>query len=347
MSASRSELMTDITLPQAGAAQPILELDHISKRFTRKLDVAERIANLLGANRRETTVHAVDGVSFSIEKGEVLGLVGESGCGKSTLGRVVANIHSPSDGTLKYRGKSISEMSKEEERDYTLNTQMIFQDPMSSLNPRMRVREIIGEAPKVHGLITGDYDGFVDEIMLKVGLDPAYKKRFPHQFSGGQRQRIGIARAMAVNPKLIVCDESVAALDVSIQAQVLNLFMKLRADLDLTYLFISHDLGVVEHISDRVVIMYLGRVVESASTDELFNHPSHPYTQALLKEVPRVNTGRKVFEPIKGEIPSPINPPRGCHFHPRCPMAHERCRVEIPAMKTIGNNHISACHLND
>jgi len=339
--------MTDIPLPQVGAAQPIVELDHISKRFTRKLDVAEKIANLLGANRRETTVHAVDGVSFSIKKGEVVGLVGESGCGKSTLGRVVANIHSPSYGTLKYRGKSISEMSKEEKRDYTLNTQMIFQDPMSSLNPRMRVREIIGEAPKVHGLTTGGYDDFVDEIMLKVGLDPAYKKRFPHQFSGGQRQRIGIARALAVNPELIVCDESVAALDVSIQAQVLNLFMKLRADLDLTYLFISHDLGVVEHISDRVVIMYLGRVVESARTQELFDHPNHPYTQALLKEVPRINTGRKVFEPIKGEIPSPINPPKGCHFHPRCPMAHERCRIEIPGMKAIGNNHISACHLND
>ena len=347
MSILKAEQMTDMTLPQADAAQPILELDHISKRFTRKLDAAEKVANLLGANRREITAHAVDDVSFSIQKGEVVGLVGESGCGKSTLGRVVANIHSPSGGTLKYRGKSLIEMSKEEKRDYTLKTQMIFQDPMSSLNPRMRVREIIGEAPKVHGLIDGSYDDFLDEIMLKVGLDPAYKKRFPHQFSGGQRQRIGIARALAVNPELIVCDESVAALDVSIQAQVLNLFMKLREELDLTYLFISHDLGVVEHISDRVVIMYLGRVVESAKTEELFNSPNHPYTQALLKEVPRINTGRKVFEPIKGEIPSPINPPKGCHFHPRCPMAHERCRVEVPAMKTIAPGHISACHLNE
>ena len=345
---STVEAQNTTTAPEAATdSAPVLSLENVTKRFTRRLDAAEKLANLFGAGRKEITVHAVDGVSLSIAKGEVVGLVGESGCGKSTLGRVVANIHAPTSGTLRYRGKSLAEMSGEEKRDYTLKTQMIFQDPMSSLNPRMRVREIIGEAPRVHGLVKGDYDAFVDETMLKVGLDPSYKKRFPHQFSGGQRQRIGIARALAVNPELIVCDESVAALDVSIQAQVLNLFMKLRADLDLTYLFISHDLGVVEHISDRVVIMYLGRVVETARTEELFARPNHPYTQALLKEVPRINTGRKLFEPVKGEIPSPINPPKGCHFHPRCPFATERCRTEVPQLRTIAPGHISACHLNE
>ena len=225
---------------------------------------------------------------------------------------------------------------------------MIFQDPMSSLNPRMRVSDIIGEAPKAHGLVANqELDDYLDDVMLKVGLDPSFKRRFPHQFSGGQRQRIGIARALAVNPELIVCDESVAALDVSIQAQVLNLFMQLRADMDLTYLFISHDLGVVEHISDRVVIMYLGRVVETAPTSEIYAKPNHPYTQALLKEVPRINTGRKKFEPVKGEIPSPIHPPKGCHFHPRCPLAHDRCKIEAPKLKQIASGHMSACHLND
>jgi peptide/nickel transport system ATP-binding protein len=219
---------------------------------------------------------------------------------------------------------------------------------MSSLNPRLKVSDIISEAPLFHGLIKrGEVEDYVAMTMQRVGLDPSYRHRYPHQFSGGQRQRIGIARALAVQPDFIVCDEAVAALDVSIQAQVLNLFMDLREDLGLTYLFISHDLGVVEHLSDRVVIMYLGRVVETAPTEELFAAPNHPYTKALLAEAPRLETDRRIYAPIKGEIPSPLDPPKGCHFHPRCPHATERCRIEVPKLKEISPGRTSACHLND
>ena len=225
---------------------------------------------------------------------------------------------------------------------------MIFQDPMSSLNPRLRVQDIVGEAPVVHRVVShSEIEDYVAQIMTRVGLDPSYARRYPHQFSGGQRQRIGIARALAVQPDFLVCDESVAALDVSIQAQVLNLFMKLREDLNLTYLFISHDLGVVEHLSDRVVIMYLGRVVEVAPTEDLFREPNHPYTKALLAEVPRLDTRARRFAPIEGEIPSPIDPPSGCHFHPRCPNATLRCREERPVLREISPDRHSACHLND
>jgi len=233
-------------------------------------------------------------------------------------------------------------------RRFGLGVQMIFQDPYASLNPRLRVAEIVGEAPRVHGIVpAAELDDYIDRLMRRVGLDPSFKRRYPHQFSGGQRQRIGIARALAVKPDFIVCDEAVAALDVSIQAQVLNLFMELRREFDLTYLFISHDLGVVEHLSDRVAIMYLGRIVESAPTEELFARPNHPYTQALLGEVPRLDQRRRTYVPVKGEIPSPLNPPKGCHFHPRCPHAMERCKAEQPALKEIAPARWSACHLND
>ncbi|MCW5752589.1 MAG: ATP-binding cassette domain-containing protein [Alphaproteobacteria bacterium] len=327
---------------------PIVELEGIGKRFVRKIDLAGRIANILGSSQREQVVHAVDNVSFAIAEGEVVGLVGESGCGKSTLGRVVAGIHAPSSGRLRYRGRDVTELSGAARRDYALGVQMIFQDPYASLNPRLRVAEIVGEAPRVHGTVPkAELPAFIDGILTRVGLDPAFKRRYPHQFSGGQRQRIGIARALAVKPDFIVCDEAVAALDVSIQAQVLNLFMELREELGLTYLFISHDLGVVEHLSDRVVIMYLGRVVEVAATEELFAWPNHPYTQALLAEVPRLDARRRQFMPVKGEIPSPLDPPAGCHFHPRCPHAMERCRMEAPALREIAPGHTSACHLND
>ena len=225
---------------------------------------------------------------------------------------------------------------------------MIFQDPFASLNPRMRVADIVGEAPLVHGIVKReDLDGYLDALLQRCGLDPSYKPRYPHQFSGGQRSRIGIARALAVKPEFLVCDEAVAALDVSIQAQILNLFMTLRRDLGLTYLFISHDLGVVEHLSDRVVIMYLGRVVESALAEEIFNRANHPYTQALLKQVPRLDTRKTQFKPIVGEIPSPLAPPTGCHFHPRCPHAMPRCREEAPRLREVAAGHLSACHLND
>jgi peptide/nickel transport system ATP-binding protein len=310
--------------------------------------VAGKIGNLLGAGLREEIVHAVDRVDLAVAEGEVVGLVGESGCGKSTLGRIVAGIHQPNEGKVYFRGRDVSALRGTEARDAALKVQMIFQDPFASLNPRLRVVDIIGEAPVVHGLVArGERDAYVERIMRQVGLEPGFKRRFPHQFSGGQRQRIAIARALAVKPDLTVCDEAVAALDVSIQAQVLNLFMELRRELGLTYLFISHDLGVVQHLSDRVVIMYLGRVVEVAPTQALFEAPNHPYTQALLAEVPRLEARRRRFVPVKGEIPSPLDPPPGCHFHPRCVHATARCRAEAPALRLIAGGRWSACHLND
>lgn len=327
---------------------PIIEVRNVSKRFVETLDVAARIARRLGARVQEEVVYAVDDVSIAIDEGEVVGLVGESGCGKSTIGRMIAGILAPTSGQILYRGRDLARMDPERVREAALKVQMIFQDPFASLNPRMRVGDIVGEAPLVHGIIEkAEFDDYVDDVMGRCGLDPGFKRRYPHQFSGGQRQRIGIARALAVKPEFIVCDESVAALDVSIQAQILNLFMELRESLKLTYLFISHDLGVVEHLSDRVVIMYLGRVVESTRTETLFGGPNHPYTQALLREVPRLESRHSEFQPISGEIPSPLDPPPGCHFHPRCPHALERCRSEAPVLKEIGPRWHAACHLND
>ena len=319
-------------------SEPLVSIDRVSKRFVQPLDFAGKIARRLGADLADEVVHAVDDVSFAVHEGEVVGLVGESGCGKSTLGRMVAGILRPSAGTIRYRGRD----------EAGLQVQMIFQDPFASLNPRMRVADIVGEAPLVHGIVKREeLDGYLDQLLVRCGLDPSYKRRYPHQFSGGQRSRIGIARALAVKPEFLVCDEAVAALDVSIQAQILNLFMALRRDLGLTYLFISHDLGVVEHLSDRVVIMYLGRVVESAPTEEIFRAPNHPYTQALLKQVPRLDTRKTQFKPIVGEIPSPLAPPPGCHFHPRCPFAMARCRSETPVLKEVAPGRLSACHLNE
>jgi oligopeptide/dipeptide ABC transporter ATP-binding protein len=331
---------------------PIIELHDVSKRFGPIHDAAARLArsisSRLGAEPRNETVRAVEGVSLSIERGEVVGLVGESGCGKSTLGRMVAGIMPPTEGSILFNGRDIAGLSGRDARDAKLKVQMIFQDPYASLNPRLRVADIVGEAPLTHGLVSrANFDTYLDAQLRRAGLDPSFKRRYPHQFSGGQRQRIGIARALAVQPEFLVCDEAVAALDVSIQAQILNLFMDLRRELDLTYLFISHDLGVVEHLSDRVLIMYLGRIVESATTEEIFSNANHPYTRALLAEVPRIDSGKHRFTAITGEIPSPLNPPNGCHFHPRCPHAMPRCSVEVPATLEIAPGHHSACHLNE
>ncbi|MBU2514569.1 ABC transporter ATP-binding protein [bacterium] len=327
---------------------PLLSLDNVSKRFVKPLDITERLLAKLGANLKDEVIHAVDHVSFDVNEKEVVGLVGESGCGKSTLGRVIAGIHKQSTGSVSYKGENVDKMTARQKHEVNLAIQMIFQDPFASLNPRKKVREIIGEAPLVHGLVSKNrLDYYVDELLERVGLDSSYKHRYPHQFSGGQRQRIGIARALAVQPDFLVCDESVAALDVSIQAQILNLFIDLKDELGLTYLFISHDLGVVEHLSDRVAIMYLGRIVEMASTEAIFEKPNHPYTKALLAEVPRLENRHKDFVGIKGEIPSPINPPSGCHFHPRCLHAKPECSQVEPKLKTITKDWLSACHLND
>ena len=330
------------------ASDALVDLRGVSKRFVKSLDTAARIGNALGANVKEEVVHAVDTVDLAVASGEVVGLVGESGCGKSTLGRLTVGLLPLSGGERFWKGASLARLGAADARKQQLRMQMIFQDPYASLNPRMRVVDIVGEAPAAHGIIGPTQKvEYVGLLLNRVGMDPTLMRRYPHQFSGGQRARIGIARALAVKPEFLVCDESVAALDVSIQAQVLNLFTELRAALNLTYLFISHDLGVVRFISDRVVVMYLGRVVESAPSGELFSRPNHPYTIALLGEVGKVQPGKRTFVPIKGEIPSPLDPPRGCHFHPRCPFAMDKCRQSAPPLREIAPGHRSACYLND
>ncbi|MEP6656651.1 MAG: ABC transporter ATP-binding protein [Betaproteobacteria bacterium] len=336
-------------LPVAADAgtDPIMELRRATKRFVRPLDAAARLANVLGGSAKEEVVHAVDAVDLAIEPREVVGLVGESGCGKSTLGRLAVGLLPLSSGERRWRGYPLTDLQGAKARAQQLKMQMIFQDPYASLNPRLRVMDIVGEAPLAHGLIGRKQQvEYVGLQLNRVGLDPTLMRRFPHQFSGGQRARIGIARALAVKPEFLVCDESMAALDVSIQAQVLNLFMDLRATLDLTYLFISHDLGVVEHISDRVMVMYLGRIVESGPTEALFANPNHPYTRALLAEVGKVVPGKRTFIPIRGEVPSPLEPPGGCHFHPRCPYVMPVCHDVVPRLVEIAPGRRSACHLN-
>lgn len=295
-------------------------------------------------------VRAVDGVSFAIQRGETFGLVGESGCGKTTVGRCLLRLIEPTGGEIRFDGRNLTELNRTELRALRRRMQIIFQDPYSSLNPRMKVGQIIAEPLAVHGVATKtEQREKVAELLSVVGLDPDYADRYPHQFSGGQRQRIGIARALALNPDFIVADEPVSALDVSVQAQVVNLLQDLQAQFGLTYLFISHGLAVVKHISSRVGVMYLGKLVELASADEIYSTPLHPYTQALLAAIPLTDPDAKKREVqrLGGDVPTPLNPPSGCRFHTRCPHATDRCKIEEPRFTEISPGHWAACHLHD
>jgi len=293
-------------------------------------------------------VHAVEDISFTIKKGETLGIVGESGCGKSTTGRTLLKLLEKTDGEVYYKGREIFSLPKNELIKLRTEMQIVFQDPYSSLNPRLTVAQIVGESLVEHGLAKKgkEANDRVSQIIEKCGLAPYHIRRYPHEFSGGQRQRIGIARALALNPEFIVCDEPVSALDVSIQSQVINLLMDLQEDMGLTYLFISHDLSVVKHISDRIGVMYLGNLVELAPKDELYKQPLHPYTQALLSAIPVADpTIKRKRIILKGDIPSPANPPSGCRFHTRCPYVMERCKQEVPEFREIADEHFVSCHL--
>ena len=320
---------------------PLLRVGNLVKQFPIR-------GGLLG--REIDRVHAVDGVSFELAAGETLGLVGESGCGKSTTGRCILRLIEPTAGEIWFDGRNVTSIDRHALRRLCRDMQIIFQDPYASLNPRMTVGAIIGEALVIHRLAKSarEFEDRVVHLLETVGLHADHLRRYPHEFSGGQRQRIGIARALAVSPRLIVCDEPVSALDVSIQAQVINLLEDLQQQFNLTYLFIAHDLSVVEHISDRVAVMYLGRIVEIAPARELYSAPRHPYTEALLSAVPipdpEVKRRRIV---LQGDVPNPIRPPPGCHFHPRCPHAMDRCQREAPLLKDVAPGHRAACHLND
>ncbi|MCQ6267410.1 dipeptide ABC transporter ATP-binding protein [Fictibacillus sp. WQ 8-8] len=318
--------------------EPLVKVENLKKHFPIK-------GGVLGKTVGE--VKAVDGVSFTIQKGETLGLVGESGCGKSTTGRMLLRLLEPSDGKIYFEGQDVTALSSNAMRKMRREMQMVFQDPFASLNPRHTVEKILEEPLIVHGVKDAkERKRRVKELLEVVGLSSYHAKRYPHQFSGGQRQRIGIARALAVNPKLIIADEPVSALDVSIQSQVLNLLQDLQEEFGLTYLFIAHDLGVVRHISDRVGVMYLGRIVELSDSEQLYDNPMHPYTQALLSAVPIPDVEVKKERIIlKGDVPSPSNPPKGCAFHTRCPQAMDVCAAERPVFKEAEKGHYVACHL--
>ena len=322
----------------ADTAPPVLQVDGLRKYFPVRKGLLRRTVG---------QVYAVDDVTFAIGAGETLGLVGESGCGKTTVGRAVLRLIEPTAGTVRLDGRDITRLTKAELRPFRQKMQIIFQDPFSSLNPRMRAGDIVGEPLRLHG--HGRKKARlerVEQLFEQVGLRAAQMNSFPHQFSGGQRQRIGVARALALNPKLIIADEPVSALDVSIQAQVINLLMDLQRELGLSYLFISHNLAVVEHISHHIAVMYLGRIVEYTDKATLFTRPLHPYTEALLAAVPVPDPAiKRVKRVVQGDVPSPLRPPSGCHFHTRCPYAEVRCRAEAPPLREIAPRHLVACHL--
>ncbi|MCM8506947.1 MULTISPECIES: ABC transporter ATP-binding protein [Bacillus amyloliquefaciens group] len=325
----------------AAGQETILELKDVKKYFPIRSGFFQR---------KVGDIKAVDGVSFSLKRGETLGIVGESGCGKSTAGRTMIRLYKPTDGRILFKGQDISGLSEEKLRkSVRKNIQMVFQDPFASLNPRKTLRSIIKEPFQTHHMYSmSERNERVEELLAKVGLHPSFANRYPHEFSGGQRQRIGIARALTLNPELIIADEPVSALDVSIQAQVINLMEELQEEFNLTYLFISHDLSVVRHISDRVGVMYLGKMMELTEKHELYGNPLHPYTQALLSSVPVTRKKDAVKREriiLKGELPSPANPPKGCVFHTRCPMAKPICKEQIPAFEEAAPGHYVACHL--
>ena len=339
MSEAVQESVEEQIHERAAEGREILRIDGLYKHFPITAGIFKR---------RVGQVHAVDGVNLSLRAGETLGLVGESGCGKTTLGRTVIKLLPPTDGKIIFNGQDITNFSRRRMRDVRRELQIVFQDPYASLNPRMTVREIVAEPLRVHNLYKGrEGRGRVDELLRTVGLSPEHANRFPHEFSGGQRQRIGVARALALNPQLIILDEPVSALDVSIRAQVVNLLESLQRDFGLTYIFVAHDLSVVRHVSDRVAVMYLGKIVEIGTKHDIYDRPSHPYTQALLSAVPieepgqRGKRGRIVLE---GDVPSPANPPSGCRFRTRCWKAQPICAEEVPALIDRGQGHPSACH---
>ena len=323
-------------------SETVLHLKNITKVFGQSANAIEKH---LPWGAEDTIVRALDGVSLSVDRGEVVALVGESGCGKSTLGRIAAGVLQQTGGSVEVEGQDLSTLGRDQCDALLLKVQMVFQNPRDSLNPRHTIRRIVTEPAIRHGISDRrNVDEFTADLLADVGIQEAFKNRKPHELSGGQCQRIGVARALSVNPTILVCDEPVSALDVSIQAQVLNLFIKLKKQRELSYLFISHDLHVVEHLSDRVVVMYLGRVVEEAPTGSMFAAPAHPYTRALLDSVPRIDQRRRKFQSIQGEIASPLSPPTGCHFHPRCPHADEQCRSERPPLRVLRQGHSVACH---